>query len=92
LFQAVEGSDVGDLSLGSPINTSALLIILLHQVIESNTLVRLAVTLKACFNQRGVKKCASMTSVFVVDVDPRAGVGAQRCLLLWLRAAHQRLL
>ncbi|XP_072220814.1 phospholipid-transporting ATPase VD isoform X1 [Leuresthes tenuis] len=37
-YFAVEGSDVGDLSFGSPINTSALLIILLHQVIESNTL------------------------------------------------------
>uniref|UniRef100_A0A667XDJ4 Phospholipid-transporting ATPase n=1 Tax=Myripristis murdjan TaxID=586833 RepID=A0A667XDJ4_9TELE len=32
------GSDIGDLSFGSPINTSALLIILLHQVIESHTL------------------------------------------------------
>ncbi|XP_060918719.1 probable phospholipid-transporting ATPase VD isoform X2 [Labrus mixtus] len=32
------GSDVGDLTLGSPINASALLIVLLHQVIESHTL------------------------------------------------------
>ncbi|XP_041668855.1 probable phospholipid-transporting ATPase VD isoform X2 [Cheilinus undulatus] len=32
------GSDVGDLAFGSPINASALLIILLHQVIESHTL------------------------------------------------------
>lgn len=38
--QALAGSDVGILSFGSPINTSALFIILLHQVIESNTLVR----------------------------------------------------
>uniref|UniRef100_A0A671XBI4 Phospholipid-transporting ATPase n=1 Tax=Sparus aurata TaxID=8175 RepID=A0A671XBI4_SPAAU len=35
---ALAGSDVGDLSFGSPINASALLIILLHQVIESHTL------------------------------------------------------
>lgn len=40
LFQALAGSDVSVLSLGSPINTSALFIILLHQVIESHTLVR----------------------------------------------------
>lgn len=39
--QAYAGSDVGVLSFGSPINASALFIILLHQVIESNTLVRL---------------------------------------------------
>ncbi|KAM6912187.1 phospholipid-transporting ATPase VD [Xenentodon cancila] len=37
-YFALAGSDVGDLSFGSPINTSALLVILLHQVIESNTL------------------------------------------------------
>ncbi|XP_023208450.1 probable phospholipid-transporting ATPase VD isoform X1 [Xiphophorus maculatus] len=37
-YFALAGSDVGILSFGSPINTSALLIILLHQVIESNTL------------------------------------------------------
>ncbi|XP_007553128.1 phospholipid-transporting ATPase VD [Poecilia formosa] len=37
-YFALAGSDVGVLSFGSPINTSALLIILLHQVIESNTL------------------------------------------------------
>uniref|UniRef100_A0A673BG61 Phospholipid-transporting ATPase n=1 Tax=Sphaeramia orbicularis TaxID=375764 RepID=A0A673BG61_9TELE len=43
VFQAYAGSDVGDLSLGSPINTSALLIILLHQVIESHTLTWLHV-------------------------------------------------
>lgn len=41
LFQALAGSDVDVLSLGSVINTSALLIILLHQVLESHTLVRL---------------------------------------------------
>ncbi|XP_073339393.1 phospholipid-transporting ATPase VD [Pagrus major] len=37
-YFALAGSDVGELSLGSPINASALLIILLHQVIESHTL------------------------------------------------------
>ncbi|CAK6979560.1 probable phospholipid-transporting ATPase VD [Scomber scombrus] len=37
-YFAYAGSDVGALSFGSPINTSALLIILLHQVIESHTL------------------------------------------------------
>uniref|UniRef100_A0AAQ6AFB0 Phospholipid-transporting ATPase n=2 Tax=Amphiprion ocellaris TaxID=80972 RepID=A0AAQ6AFB0_AMPOC len=37
-YFAFAGSDVGELSFGSPINTSALLIILLHQVIESKTL------------------------------------------------------
>ncbi|XP_070697783.1 phospholipid-transporting ATPase VD isoform X2 [Pempheris klunzingeri] len=37
-YFALTGSDVGDLSFGSPINASALLIILLHQVIESHTL------------------------------------------------------
>lgn len=42
--QAYAGSDVGVLSFGSPINASALFIILLHQVIESNTLVRLTTT------------------------------------------------
>ncbi|XP_044022305.1 probable phospholipid-transporting ATPase VD [Siniperca chuatsi] len=37
-YFAFAGSDVGELSFGSPINVSALLIILLHQVIESHTL------------------------------------------------------
>uniref|UniRef100_UPI0037E7B370 phospholipid-transporting ATPase VD n=1 Tax=Semicossyphus pulcher TaxID=241346 RepID=UPI0037E7B370 len=37
-YFALAGSDVGVLSFGSPINASALLIILLHQVIESHTL------------------------------------------------------
>ncbi|XP_024127954.1 probable phospholipid-transporting ATPase VD isoform X2 [Oryzias melastigma] len=37
-YFALAGSDVGSLSFGSPINTSALFIILLHQVIESHTL------------------------------------------------------
>uniref|UniRef100_A0A3Q1IQY6 Phospholipid-transporting ATPase n=1 Tax=Anabas testudineus TaxID=64144 RepID=A0A3Q1IQY6_ANATE len=37
-YFALAGSDVGELSFGSPINTSALLIILLHQVLESHTL------------------------------------------------------
>ncbi|XP_028252087.1 phospholipid-transporting ATPase VD isoform X2 [Parambassis ranga] len=37
-YFAFAGSDAGQLSFGSPINASALLIILLHQVIESNTL------------------------------------------------------
>ncbi|XP_070775865.1 phospholipid-transporting ATPase VD [Enoplosus armatus] len=37
-YFAFTGSDVGELSFGSPINVSALLIILLHQVIESHTL------------------------------------------------------
>ncbi|CAN9502069.1 unnamed protein product [Ophioblennius macclurei] len=37
-YFALAGSDVGELSFGSPINASALLIILLHQVIESNNL------------------------------------------------------
>lgn len=39
--QAYAGSDADMLSFGSPINASSLLIILLHQVIESRTLVRL---------------------------------------------------
>uniref|UniRef100_A0AAX7UQ85 Phospholipid-transporting ATPase n=1 Tax=Astatotilapia calliptera TaxID=8154 RepID=A0AAX7UQ85_ASTCA len=43
-YFAYAGSDVGVLSFGSPINASALFIILLHQVIESNTLVRLTTT------------------------------------------------
>lgn len=38
--QAFAGSDVAELSFGSPINASALLIILLQQVMESHTLVR----------------------------------------------------
>ncbi|XP_015248759.1 PREDICTED: probable phospholipid-transporting ATPase VD [Cyprinodon variegatus] len=37
-YFALSRSDVGVLSFGSPVNTSALLIILLHQVVESNTL------------------------------------------------------
>ncbi|XP_040916463.1 probable phospholipid-transporting ATPase VD [Toxotes jaculatrix] len=37
-YFALAGSDVGVLSFGSPINASALLIILLHQVLESHTL------------------------------------------------------
>ncbi|XP_061553075.1 probable phospholipid-transporting ATPase VD isoform X2 [Phycodurus eques] len=37
-YFAYVGSDIGELSFGSPINASALLIILLHQVIESHTL------------------------------------------------------
>ncbi|XP_056281813.1 probable phospholipid-transporting ATPase VD isoform X3 [Pseudoliparis swirei] len=37
-YFAFAGSGVGELSFGSPINASALLIILLHQVIESHTL------------------------------------------------------
>uniref|UniRef100_A0A1A8SL41 Phospholipid-transporting ATPase n=1 Tax=Nothobranchius rachovii TaxID=451742 RepID=A0A1A8SL41_9TELE len=37
-YFALEGSDVGDMSFGSPVNTSALFIILLHQIIESKTL------------------------------------------------------
>uniref|UniRef100_A0A8D3BQB7 Phospholipid-transporting ATPase n=1 Tax=Scophthalmus maximus TaxID=52904 RepID=A0A8D3BQB7_SCOMX len=37
-YLALAGSDVGVLSFGSPINASALLIILLHQVLESHTL------------------------------------------------------
>ncbi|XP_056617392.1 LOW QUALITY PROTEIN: probable phospholipid-transporting ATPase VD [Triplophysa dalaica] len=37
-YFAYAGSDIGVLSFGSPINGSALLIILLHQVIESRTL------------------------------------------------------
>ncbi|KAM4626029.1 phospholipid-transporting ATPase VD [Polymixia lowei] len=42
-YFAYAGSDVGVLSFGSPINASALLIILLHQVIESHTLTWLHV-------------------------------------------------
>ncbi|CAL8271100.1 unnamed protein product [Merluccius merluccius] len=38
-YLAYAGSDVGVLAFGSPINASALLIILLHQIIESNTLM-----------------------------------------------------
>ncbi|XP_031722586.1 phospholipid-transporting ATPase VD [Anarrhichthys ocellatus] len=37
-YFAFRGSSVSELSLGSPINASALLIVLLHQVIESHTL------------------------------------------------------
>uniref|UniRef100_A0A674P435 Phospholipid-transporting ATPase n=1 Tax=Takifugu rubripes TaxID=31033 RepID=A0A674P435_TAKRU len=37
-YFALAGSDVSVLSFGSPINSSALLIILLHQVLESHTL------------------------------------------------------
>ncbi|XP_012708071.2 probable phospholipid-transporting ATPase VD [Fundulus heteroclitus] len=37
-YFALAGSDAGTLSFGSPVNTSALFVILLHQVIESNTL------------------------------------------------------
>ncbi|XP_054469181.1 probable phospholipid-transporting ATPase VD [Anoplopoma fimbria] len=37
-YFALAGSSVSELSFGSPINASALLIILLHQVIESHTL------------------------------------------------------
>ncbi|KAG7999359.1 putative phospholipid-transporting ATPase VD, partial [Nibea albiflora] len=37
-YFAYAGSDVGELTFGSPINASALFIILLHQVIESHTL------------------------------------------------------
>ncbi|XP_077418768.1 phospholipid-transporting ATPase VD isoform X2 [Vanacampus margaritifer] len=37
-YFAYVGSDIGELSFGSPINASALLVILLHQVIESHTL------------------------------------------------------
>lgn len=50
LSQAFAGSDIGELSFGSPINVSAVLIILLHQVIESHTLVRCTATLKAVRN------------------------------------------
>jgi len=38
-MKAYAGSDIGVFSFGSPINGSALLIILLHQVIESRTVV-----------------------------------------------------
>ncbi|KAM9842024.1 phospholipid-transporting ATPase VD [Aulostomus maculatus] len=37
-YFAYAGSDIGELAFGSPINASALLIILLHQLIESHTL------------------------------------------------------
>ncbi|KAK2825809.1 hypothetical protein Q5P01_020023 [Channa striata] len=37
-YFALAGSDVGELSFGSPINASALIIILVHQVLESHTL------------------------------------------------------
>ncbi|XP_057715089.1 probable phospholipid-transporting ATPase VD isoform X2 [Corythoichthys intestinalis] len=37
-YFAYAGSDIGELSFGSPINASALIIILLHQVIESHNL------------------------------------------------------
>lgn len=47
MFQALAGSDFGELSFGSTINASALLIILLHQVLESHTLVRHTQALKA---------------------------------------------
>uniref|UniRef100_A0A8C5AQ25 Phospholipid-transporting ATPase n=1 Tax=Gadus morhua TaxID=8049 RepID=A0A8C5AQ25_GADMO len=38
-YMAYAGSDVGVLAFGSPVNASALLIILLHQIIESHTLM-----------------------------------------------------
>lgn len=38
-MKAYAGSEIGVFSFGSPINGSALLIILLHQVIESRTVV-----------------------------------------------------
>ncbi|XP_056248772.1 probable phospholipid-transporting ATPase VD isoform X1 [Seriola aureovittata] len=37
-YFALAGSEVGELAFGSPINASALLVILLHQVLESHTL------------------------------------------------------
>ncbi|ROK15855.1 putative phospholipid-transporting ATPase VD [Anabarilius grahami] len=43
--QAYAGSDIGVFSFGSPINASALFIILLHQVIESRTVTWIHVTL-----------------------------------------------
>lgn len=48
LSKAYAGSDIGVLSFGSPINGSALLIILLHQVIESRTLVSQSFTVQIC--------------------------------------------
>ncbi|KAK7148779.1 hypothetical protein R3I93_012961 [Phoxinus phoxinus] len=44
-YSAYAGSDIGVFSFGSPINGSALLIILLHQVIESRTVTWIHATL-----------------------------------------------
>ncbi|XP_039527793.1 probable phospholipid-transporting ATPase VD isoform X3 [Pimephales promelas] len=44
-YAAYAGSDIGVFSFGSPINGSALLIILLHQVIESRTVTWIHATL-----------------------------------------------
>lgn len=60
LYQAFAGSDVSELSFGSPINASALLIILLHQVLESHTLVR---------NTFAFIKCSSSLFLRICQVD-----------------------
>uniref|UniRef100_A0A8C1XR10 Phospholipid-transporting ATPase n=1 Tax=Cyprinus carpio TaxID=7962 RepID=A0A8C1XR10_CYPCA len=48
-YFAYTGSDIGVFSFGSPINGSALLIILLHQLIESRTVVSQSQLLSAVF-------------------------------------------
>uniref|UniRef100_A0A8C7XKH0 Phospholipid-transporting ATPase n=1 Tax=Oryzias sinensis TaxID=183150 RepID=A0A8C7XKH0_9TELE len=95
--QALAGSDVDGLSFGSPINTSALFIILLHQVIESHTLVRICgsqvvlVTGPQCCDGPEPRS-EPMVCFCVADMDSCARLVSQRCLLFRLRAALQHLL
>uniref|UniRef100_A0A8C8DLR5 Phospholipid-transporting ATPase n=1 Tax=Oryzias sinensis TaxID=183150 RepID=A0A8C8DLR5_9TELE len=96
-YFALAGSDVDGLSFGSPINTSALFIILLHQVIESHTLVRICgsqvvlVTGPQCCDGPEPRS-EPMVCFCVADMDSCARLVSQRCLLFRLRAALQHLL
>ncbi|XP_063355735.1 probable phospholipid-transporting ATPase VD isoform X2 [Pelmatolapia mariae] len=68
-YFAYAGSDVGVLSFGSPINASALFIILLHQVIESNTLtwIHMVVLVLSCASYFGF---VLLLSGFCVTCSP----------------------
>ncbi|XP_039458937.1 probable phospholipid-transporting ATPase VD isoform X3 [Oreochromis aureus] len=68
-YFAYAGSDVGVLSFGSPINASALFIILLHQVIESNTLtwIHVVVLVLSCASYFGF---VLLLSGFCVTCSP----------------------
>uniref|UniRef100_A0AAX7VMS7 Phospholipid-transporting ATPase n=1 Tax=Astatotilapia calliptera TaxID=8154 RepID=A0AAX7VMS7_ASTCA len=68
-YFAYAGSDVGVLSFGSPINASALFIILLHQVIESNTLtwIHMVVLVLSCTSYFGF---VLLLSGFCVTCSP----------------------
>ncbi|XP_036980949.1 probable phospholipid-transporting ATPase VD isoform X3 [Acanthopagrus latus] len=68
-YFALAGSDVGDLSFGSPINASALLIILLHQVIESHTLTWIHVLVLA-FSAASYFGFVLLFSLFCVTCSP----------------------